>query len=809
MRKQFFGRKCIAFITAVSIITTLAPNVYAKENQDSYDKTKEQIRIDEQEVHHTDEGKIAYVVSASKNGERLKEKYDNKIYEENDYVASYQQDEFTVTDLSKNDLQELNAADGVIVEKDYLLEGSGTVDTKWQENLDLVVDGAWNVKAMHAQDVDAKTEKKVKIAVLDSGMDRLSAQSLAGGVNFIASEEDSFGCDGTGHGTAVQNIILSDGSITESVVQNEDAIDMYSVKVLDEENQAPVSRIVAAIHWCIENDIDIINMSFGTLVRSKILEEAIKEADQKGIMMIAAAGNGGETDGSNVEYPAAYPEVLAVGSVNQKMEVSDFSARGQEVDLVAPGENIPVSMPLGFYGLSSGTSFAAPHVTAMAGLLWSNHKEKTAKEIKSLLCASANTAWDAKDAGNGLVDYAYAEEIAPSYDTDNEGQISNTNDSRLDEYAVPEIVHARWEAGNNPNIYGTKATLAYSHIGLMSNPVQFTKEELTYLTKVVVQADDATIVDSNNQKSLLDCRVLHAGRYGKEYSNYVAACRCLYNCAYLIEHENYTIDQLKDYCNNHYKSNKQGSEGIKSARKDLRIIINQAWSGNYSTNEGKSLGDKKRRELNFLGFSMHLVADAFAHQFVIPKGDAKAILGNSRLTRLNGVLFEDLPKSDYKDGKISFDCINTASLRNEISSGKCVNKTLEIYFYNVRTVEENKTKNKDNNLIKKCELQQRKCHKYYCDNISYGYDRYNISSKDAVTALLKLYGGSKVNKFDPRVFINNTYTGQGNAGRMPVWNLKDNVQSAGYTPKKWLKNTTNEATMDQIWTKLSDWTVAS
>ena len=52
--------------------------------------------------------------------------------------------------------------------------------------------------------------------------------------------------------------------------------------------------------------------------------------------------------------------------------------------------------------------------------------------------------------------------------------------------------------------------------------------------------------------SLAERRVLHAGRYEDTYSNYVAAERCLYNCVYLIEHQNYTKDQLKEYIHNHY-----------------------------------------------------------------------------------------------------------------------------------------------------------------------------------------------------------------------------------------------------------------
>lgn len=202
-----------------------------------------------------------------------------------------------------------------------------------------------------------KVDKKIKVAVLDSGLDKFAKLSVDGCVNFVNPEMEDIGVDTTGHGTAVQNIIMSgDGSVaTESVSAENSGISMYSVKVLDEKNQAPVSRIASAIQWCIENEMDIINMSFGTLVQSEVLGQVVRDASDAGILMIAATGNGGDATESTVEYPAAYSEVIGVGSVNQEMEVSDFSAKGQEVELVAPGENVPVSVPWGFYGVNTGT----------------------------------------------------------------------------------------------------------------------------------------------------------------------------------------------------------------------------------------------------------------------------------------------------------------------------------------------------------------------------------------------------------------------------------------------------------------------
>ena len=114
----------------------------------------------------------------------------------------------------------------------------------------------------------------------------------------------------TGHGTAIAGII-------NDIAPN---AEIYSVRIMDAENKATLSRVVEGIYWCIENDIDIINMSFGTTVKSAVLEKAIQDANDAGILLISSAGNG---DTQGVEYPAAYEEVIAVGAVNTSAQKTE------------------------------------------------------------------------------------------------------------------------------------------------------------------------------------------------------------------------------------------------------------------------------------------------------------------------------------------------------------------------------------------------------------------------------------------------------------------------------------------------------
>ena len=150
---------------------------------------------------------------------------------------------------------------------------------------------------------------------------------------------------------------------------------------MDENNEAPVSRIIQGIYKCIEEKVDIINMSFGTVNKSEALEKAIKAAKDAGILMIASAGNRGDSDRA-IEYPAAYDDVLAVGATNSSAIVSSISSVGDELDVYAPGEDIAVLDFLDKVQMIDGTSASAAEVTAVASVLWEKDKTKSADFIK-------------------------------------------------------------------------------------------------------------------------------------------------------------------------------------------------------------------------------------------------------------------------------------------------------------------------------------------------------------------------------------------------------------------------------------------
>ena len=97
----------------------------------------------------------------------------------------------------------------------------------------------------------------------------------------------------------------------------------------------------------------------------------------EGILLVSSAGNG---DTQGVEYPAAYEEVIAVGAVNTSAKKTEESAVGEEVELVAPGEQILSDSMLGLETVVSGTSMAAPHVIAVAAVLWQKDKTKYSNE---------------------------------------------------------------------------------------------------------------------------------------------------------------------------------------------------------------------------------------------------------------------------------------------------------------------------------------------------------------------------------------------------------------------------------------------
>lgn len=249
-------------------------------------------------------------------------------------------------------------------------------------------------------------EKKIKIAIIDSGINFSTDLPTIVRKNFIPDDECSVLYeDLSGHGTAVAGIIAALDN-EEGITGINPNVELYSARVLDANLEAPVERIVEAIDWAIEQDVDIINMSFGIAKNIKELEMIIEKAAEADILLIAASGSGVE-----VAYPAAYDEVIAVGSITAEGIPAESSASGMELELMAPGENILSSGIFGGVFGMSGTSMAAPHAAGAASVLMEMNPEMSSDYIRMLLSYSANLYGSMDEYGNGVLDLGYAIEV--------------------------------------------------------------------------------------------------------------------------------------------------------------------------------------------------------------------------------------------------------------------------------------------------------------------------------------------------------------------------------------------------------------
>ncbi len=246
----------------------------------------------------------------------------------------------------------------------------------------------WGVKAIHApQAWSRSTGVHVKIGVIDTGADYRHPDlkhSLASGVNLLY--RGMLPLDDNGHGTHIAGTLAAAGG-TRGMMGVAPRALLYPVKAFDHNGSAYVSDIVLGIDWCVQNKIDIINMSFGMKTRSKALHDVVIKAYRAGIAIIASSGNDGKRGG---DYPARYPETIAVGALDRRHRVAAFSNRGPYIDVYGPGEGVPSCWLKEGYKEMSGTSMATSHVTGAAALLLALRPGLSPRELKLLLRRTAS-----------------------------------------------------------------------------------------------------------------------------------------------------------------------------------------------------------------------------------------------------------------------------------------------------------------------------------------------------------------------------------------------------------------------------------
>jgi len=317
-------------------------------------------------------------------------------------------------------------------------------DEVWDSNYDMVVDDG------------ANTGQGIKIAVMDTGISSHEDFTVTGGANFVGTDYN----DNHGHGTRIAGVLAAlDNDL--GVIGVAPGAELYAVKWREQLSFLPDGSLgdpasysypylYAAMQWCIDNDMQVINMSFGLWTpeldangvpvvlengeykKDKPLHDPefynlIVQAHEAGIVMVAAAGNdygrtieicdSPSTTGDCVPdedlrymFPASYPEVIGVSATRYRAAGSkdyftDYSNHGPAVDLAAPAEAVETTVIDG-YGTFGGTSAACPHVAATAALVLAQFGPQSPGWIRSRLMDTAEwiDAFTPEQQGAGMVD---------------------------------------------------------------------------------------------------------------------------------------------------------------------------------------------------------------------------------------------------------------------------------------------------------------------------------------------------------------------------------------------------------------------
>lgn len=276
---------------------------------------------------------------------------------------------------------------------------------------DVLNDNSWQVTRLQPERAwPYATGKGITVAVIDTGITTAHSDYFSEELesyNYAPVElnqDNNLDCE---HGTGVAGMIAGRQPANSPRIFTGLAPDarIISMRALEdtpgqekgtEEDEDPREKLaptIKGIKKAIELDVDIINVSQSG-DHTPAYHEAVQEAQDAGILIVAAAGNG--QPNSTPSYPAAYPGVLAVGSTDRDDRPAAFSqsADGMEVSVAAPGEQILRLEPSGQQGQAfktdRGTSYSTPMVTGLAALVMERYPDLTAEQVKRRIETTAD-----------------------------------------------------------------------------------------------------------------------------------------------------------------------------------------------------------------------------------------------------------------------------------------------------------------------------------------------------------------------------------------------------------------------------------
>lgn len=279
----------------------------------------------------------------------------------------------------------------------------------------------WNLRTINVESAWEETKGAgMTVAVIDTGVTvvpDLEQTKFVKGYDFVNDKEEA--ADDNGHGTHVAGTIAQSTNNNYGVAGVAYEASIMPLKVLSAFGGGTVADIAEAIRFAADNGADVVNLSLGGAGESQVLEEAVNYAYNKGVVVVAAAGNESRNSAS---YPARYPHVISVAATGPSGEKAPYSNFGAGVDISAPGgsengqilqETIDPETGASMFAGFQGTSMASPHVAAVAAMVKASGVE-TPDEIREVLTQSVRKVQEdpLNHFGAGHLDAAGAVKLA-------------------------------------------------------------------------------------------------------------------------------------------------------------------------------------------------------------------------------------------------------------------------------------------------------------------------------------------------------------------------------------------------------------